>query len=80
MDDDVVPGDGVPVMLDGGPVGRVTSARLSPTLGRGFGLAWVPVDLAEDGSPIGVRVDGRTVRATIRTDPVYDPEGRSLRE
>ena len=80
MDDDVVPGDGVPVMLDGGPVGRVTSARLSPTLGRGFGLAWVPVDLAEDGSPIGVRVDGRTVRATIRTDPVYDPEGRRLRE
>ena len=80
MDDDVVPQDGVPVMSDAGPVGRVTSARLSPTLGRGFGLAWVPVELAEDGSPIGIRVDGRQARATIRTDPVYDPEGRRLRE
>ena len=72
MDDDVVPDDGVPVMLDGGPVGRVTSARLSPTLGRGFGLAWVPVDLAEDGSPIGVRVDGRT-------DPRDYPHGPGVR-
>ena len=80
MDDDVVPDDGVPVMLDGEPIGRVTSARLSPTLGRGFGLAWVPVDVAEDGSPIGIRVEGRPARATIRTDPVYDPEGRRLRE
>ena len=80
MDDDVVPEDGVPVMSDAGPVGRVTSARLSPTLGRGFGLAWVPVELAEDGSPIGIRVEGRQARATIRTDPVYDPEGRRLRE
>ena len=80
MDDDVVPDDGVPVMTDEGPIGRVTSARLSPTLGRGFGLAWVPVDVAEDGSPIGIRVEGRPARATIRTDPVYDPEGRRLRE
>ena len=80
MDDDAVPEDGVPVMSDAGPVGRVTSARLSPTLGKGFGLAWVPVELAEDGSPIGIRVAGRQARATIRTDPVYDPEGRRLRE
>ena len=80
MEDDMVPEDGVPVMSDDGPVGRVTSARLSPTLGRGFGLAWVPVELAEDGSPIGIRVDGRTTRATVRTEPVYDPGGRRLRE
>ena len=80
MDDDYVPEDGVPVMSDAGPVGRVTSARLSPTLGRGFGLAWVPVELAEDGSPIGIRVDGRLARATVRTEPVYDPEGGRLRE
>ena len=80
MDDDVVPDDGAPVMTDEGPIGRVTSARLSPTLGRGFGLAWVPVELAEDGSPIGIRVDGRPARATIGTEPVYDPEGRRLRE
>ena len=80
MDNDVVPQDGVPVMSDDGPVGRVTSARLSPTLGKGFGLAWVPVELAEDGSPIGVRVEGKVARATVRTDPVYDPEGGRLRE
>ncbi len=80
MDDDEIPEDGVPVMSDDAPVGRVTSARMSPTLGKGFGLAWVPVEMAKDGSPIGIRVEGKVARATVRTEPVYDPQGRRLRE
>ncbi len=80
MDDDVVPEDGVPVMTGSTPIGRVTSSRLSPTLGRGFGLAWVPVDMAEDGTIVQVRVNGRPAPATIKTEPVYDSEGKRLRE
>ncbi len=80
MDDDLVPDDGVPVMMGSTPIGRVTSARMSPMLGKGFGLAWVPVDMAEDGTMVQVRVGGRPARATIRTEPVYDPEGKRLRE
>ena len=80
MDDTTVPDDGDPVMVDGRPVGRVTSARLSPTAGKGFGLMWVPIDLAEDGTPIGVRVDGNDLTARVRLEPVYDPEGKRLRE
>ena len=80
MGDNTVPDDGDPVMADGRPVGRVTSARLSPTAGKGFGLMWVPIDLAEDGTPIGVRVDGKDLTAHVRLDPVYDPEGKRLRE
>ena len=34
------------------PIGRVTSARRSPTTGKGFGLAWVPVEMAEEGGQI----------------------------
>ena len=79
-DDATVPEDGDPVVLDGRPVGRVTSARLSPTAGRGFGLMWVPVDLAEDGSRVDVRVDGRDLPVSVRLDPLYDPEGTRLRE
>ena len=73
------PEDGTPVLSSGRPVGRVTSARISPTLGTGFGLAWVPPHLAEDGATIEVLIDHRPVTARITLQPVYDPEGRRLR-
>ena len=80
MDDSRVPKEGVPVVLDGRPVGRVTSSRLSPTLARGYGLAWVPVQLAEEGEEIHIRMDGKTVPARVVLQPFYDPEGTHLRE
>ena len=73
------PQDGTPVISGGRPVGRVTSARISPTLGRGFGLAYVPPELAEDGKSIEVTVNGSRVSATVTLEPVYDPEGHRLR-
>ena len=73
------PEDGTPVVKGGRPIGRVTSARLSPTLGRGFGLAYVPPEVAEEGSYIEVLIGGRPVSATVTLQPVYDPEGHRLR-
>ena len=73
------PEDGTPVVSGGRPVGRVTSARLSPTLGKGFGLAWVPPELAKQGASIEVLVDRRPVTASVTLEPVYDPEGHRLR-
>ena len=80
MDNCAVPLDGVPVLHGGKPVGKVTSSRLSPTRGKGFGLAWVPVELAEDGTRIHIRVDGIAAPASVQADPLYDPEGKRLRE
>ena len=80
MRDSIVPHDGDAVVSGFAPIGRVTSSRLSPTLGKGFGFAWVPVELAEDGKLIHIRVDGRTVAADVTLEPFYDPEGRRLRE
>ncbi len=75
----VAPEDGAPVVSGGRPVGRVTSARLSPTLGRGFGLAWVPPRLAEEGASIEVLIGGRPATARVTLQPAYDPEGHRLR-
>ena len=80
MRDEAVPEDGNPVVLGSVPVGRVTSARRSPTLGKGFGLAWVPLELAEEGKEIGIRVKGRVVKAEVTLKPVYDPDGTRMRE
>ena len=79
MQDGVVPQDGVPVVSQGRPVGRVTSSRLSPTLGRGFGLAWLPPNLALEGADIEIVADGRNVPAKVTLQAVYDPEGERLR-
>ena len=73
------PEDGTPVLSGARPVGRVTSARLSPTLGRGFGLAFVPPYLAIEGETVQVLVADRPVSARVTLEPVYDPEGLRLR-
>ena len=80
MRDGRVPDDGDPVVAGFAPVGRVTSSRLSPTLGKGFGFAWVPIELAEEGKVINIRVDGSIVPADVTLEPVYDPKGLRLRE
>ena len=80
MSDGLVPDDGSQIVDAGRPIGRITSARLSPTIRKGFGLARVPVELAEEGREIYVRVDGVDVPASVTLKPVYDPEGKRLRE
>ena len=74
-----VPPEGCQVVENGVPVGRVTSARHSPTLGRGIGLAWVPAQRAAVGSRFDVRWDGRDVHAVVEATPFYDPQGKRLR-
>ena len=80
MGNGLVPDDGSQIVDAGRPIGRITSARLSPTIRKGFGLARVPIALAEEGREIYVRVDGTDVPASVTLKPVYDPEGKRLRE
>ena len=63
----------------GSPVGRVTSARRSPTLGRVIGLAWLPVENGLTAEEFSIRSDGGTVRAMVVTTPFYDPNGTRMR-
>lgn len=79
MQDAVVPEDGTALVLDGRPVGRVTSARYSPVNGKAVGLAWVSQDLAAPGQVLTMPVRGRLARAEIVPDPFYDPAGKKLR-
>lgn len=80
MQDDTLPDDGVPVVIDGRLAGRVTSARYSPVRRRPIGMAWVPADHAVDGREIDIRCAGRLVKAFVRQAAFYDPEGARLRQ
>ncbi|HVM40618.1 MAG TPA: glycine cleavage system aminomethyltransferase GcvT [Acidimicrobiia bacterium] len=63
-----IPRQGCTVMVDGKPVGEVTSGNFSPTLERGIGLALLPPDL-DPATPAEIDVRGRTVSATVSDLP-----------
>jgi aminomethyltransferase len=63
-----------PVLVDGEPVGVVTSGNLSPTLQVGIALAFVPPDL-EEGAEVTVDIRGTQARARIVPTPFYRPGG-----
>jgi aminomethyltransferase len=66
-----VPRHGYPVLVDGKPVGVVTSGTLSPTLGKAIGMAYVPAALAAPGTTLAVDVRGTPCAAEIVALPFY---------
>ncbi|MDQ3127182.1 MAG: (2Fe-2S)-binding protein, partial [Chloroflexota bacterium] len=78
-----VPAEGAAVVRDGKPIGRVTSSKWSPTLGKAIGLAWLPAEDAVDERAITVRLgtgrEGSTAPAVVRSTPFYDPAGERVR-
>ncbi|MSO41515.1 MAG: FAD-dependent oxidoreductase [Solirubrobacterales bacterium] len=79
IENGTVPTEGAAVVVDGQPVGLVTSSRFSPKLERSIGMAWVPAALAEDGTTITVSDEGRQISAAVQTAPFYDPDQELLR-
>jgi sarcosine oxidase subunit alpha len=60
-------------------IGRVTSARYSPTLEQSIGLAWLPAELAEPGTVFTIRSRGKLYQGQVVALPFYDPEGKKLK-
>ncbi len=82
VDGSVVPAEGSQLVEDGGRIcGRVTSSRMSPTLGRSICLAQVAAHLAEPGTEVTVRLTtGGTAAAIVAQQLAHvDPEGGRLR-
>lgn len=65
------PRPGYPVLVDGNEVGEVTSGTLSPSLGEGIGMAYVPTSAAKPGTQIGIRIRDRVVPAEVVRPPFY---------
>ncbi len=71
------PRHGYEIRHDGRVVGAVTSGVLSPTLGEGIGMAYVPSDLREPGTALEVLVRDRALAAEVVRPPFYT--GGSIR-
>ena len=71
METRAFPRKGYAIVSDGQVVGRVTSGLLSPSLGEGVAMGYVPSGLAESGTPVQVDVRGRAIGATVVSRPFY---------
>ena len=65
------PRHGYEVRVDGEPAGEVTSGVLSPSLGEGIGMAYVPAAAAKPGTAVQVVIRGQPVPAEIVRPPFY---------
>jgi aminomethyltransferase len=65
------PRPGYPLVQKDRQVGTVTSGILSPSLGYGIGLGYVPVELAKPGTPLDVVVRGQPLLAEVVRPPFY---------
>jgi aminomethyltransferase len=69
-----IPRQGNAVVAGGEEVGVATSGTLSPSLGVGIGMAYVPVELAEPGTEVEIDVRGKRRAARIESKPLYRKE------
>jgi aminomethyltransferase len=65
-----IPRQGMAVL----PAGEVTSGTMSPSLGVGIGMAYVPADLAGEGTTLEIDARGRQVAARVAAKPLYVKE------
>ena len=66
--------DGPGIARQGNPViggGEVTSGTLSPCLGMGIGLAYVPAERAAVGTHLEIDVRGKMRPAVVKDKPLY---------
>jgi sarcosine oxidase subunit alpha len=81
-DPNIVPPEASQIITGDGEIkGRITSSRMSPTLGRSICLGQVDPDLADPGYRLDIRLPtGATVTARVLDHHAhFDPEGTRLR-
>ncbi len=79
-DPQLVPTEASQIVSGDAIVGRITSSRMSPTLGRSVCLAMVEAALASPGTPLMIELGGgeRAVARVLEHLAHYDPDGERL--
>ena len=65
------PRPGYPIVHDGNEVGAVTSGTVSPTLGYGIALGYVPAELTSPDTELGVRIRDNVIPGVVARLPFY---------
>jgi 4-methylaminobutanoate oxidase (formaldehyde-forming) len=60
-------------------MGRLRSGGFGYTVGKTIGLVYLPLELAQPGTPLEVEIFGERVPAVVAADVLYDPQGERLK-
>ena len=72
LDEKGIPRQGYDILNEeGNAVGTVTSGTMSPSLGKGIGLGYVPKAMSAPGNNIQIRIRKNAIPATIIKLPFY---------
>ncbi|MFP4187812.1 MAG: glycine cleavage system aminomethyltransferase GcvT [Halobacteriales archaeon] len=69
LEERAVPRKGYAVRVDGEEVGEVTSGTVSPTLDEPIGMAYLPVEYAEEGTKVEVVVRDEPKQGSVEEPP-----------
>jgi aminomethyltransferase len=72
----IIPRHGYRILVEGEPVGWVTSGAYSPVIGRAVGMGYIDVRYAILDEPVEIEARGRIVEARLREFPLI-PKPRS---
>jgi dimethylglycine dehydrogenase len=67
------------ILKDGKAVGYVTSGAYGHCVGKSLAAGYVPSALAREGETLQIDILGEMCSATVRIEPLYDPQGARLR-
>jgi glycine cleavage system aminomethyltransferase T/glycine/D-amino acid oxidase-like deaminating enzyme len=67
-----------PVFYNGKAAGYVTTAAFGYTVRKPVAYAWLPGN-AREGEAVEIEYFGKKIKATVTPDPLYDPQGRRMR-
>jgi len=72
MDEKAIPRNGYSITNPNGEsIGKVTSGTMSPSLGKGIGLGYVPIAMAKPETKIHVQIRKKIIPATVVKLPFY---------
>ncbi len=74
MIDRGIPREHYPILFKGKQIGEATSGGISPILGTGFGMGFVPPGILNEGDIIEIDIKGRIRKAKVKKWPFYDPD------
>jgi dimethylglycine dehydrogenase len=67
------------IMKDGAALGHVTSGSYGHCVGKSLAAGYVPSALAREGARFEIDILGEMRSATVRLEPLHDPQGLRLR-
>ncbi|MBL8045032.1 MAG: FAD-dependent oxidoreductase [Anaerolineales bacterium] len=70
---------GEPVYANGALLGRLRSGGFGYTVNQTIGLVYLPLELAQVGTPLAVETFAERFPAHVAEDVLYDPKGERLR-